>query len=79
MYITGVGDIEEGKDADEELCLLPDEDREISDADKERAIRQKEADENEIDTNDGEQIDNDRETGNDTCEENGNRDFFTQE
>lgn len=31
-------DIESGKGVDEELCLLPDEEREISDADKERAM-----------------------------------------
>lgn len=43
-----VDDIEEGKGADEELCLLPDEEREISDADKERALQnQQQADENE--------------------------------
>lgn len=43
-----VDDIEEGKGADEELCLLPDEEREISDADKERAMQnQQQADENE--------------------------------
>lgn len=31
-------DIEQGKGIDEELSLLPDAEREISDADKERAI-----------------------------------------
>lgn len=45
---TAVDDIEEGKGADEELCLLPDEEREITDADKERAMQnQQQADEND--------------------------------
>lgn len=45
---VAVDDIEEGKGADEELCLLPDEEREISDADRERAMQnQKQADETE--------------------------------
>lgn len=46
--IVAVDDIEEGKGADEELCLLPDEEREISDADRERAMQnQQQADEND--------------------------------
>lgn len=45
---TAVDDFEEGKGADEELCLLPDEEREITDADKERALQnQQQADEND--------------------------------
>lgn len=40
-------DLGEGQGADEEVCLLPDEEREISDADKERAILAKEAAEKE--------------------------------
>lgn len=40
-------DIEEGKGVDEEVSLLPDAEREISDADKERAILAKEAAEKE--------------------------------
>ncbi len=37
-----VDDIEEGKGVDEELSLLPDAEREISDADKERALQAEE-------------------------------------
>lgn len=40
-------DLDEGQGVDEEVCLLPDEEREISDADKERAILAKEAAEKE--------------------------------
>lgn len=40
-------DIEEGKDADQELCLLPDEDREISEQEKEQAIAYQQEAENE--------------------------------
>lgn len=47
FFYLSVDDIDEGQGADEEVCLLPDEEREISDADKERAILAKEADENE--------------------------------
>lgn len=43
----------EGQGADEEVCLLPDEEREISDADKERAILAKEAAEKEHEESDG--------------------------
>lgn len=43
----------EGEGADEEVCLLPDEEREISDADKERAILAKEAAEKEHEDGDG--------------------------
>lgn len=43
----------EGQGADEEVCLLPDEEREISDADKERAILAKEAAEKEHEEGDG--------------------------
>ena len=58
--LAAVDDIEEGKGADEELCLLPDEEeREISEAERERAMQNQqqaadEADENEqeSDTND---------------------------
>lgn len=47
FQFTAVDDIEEGKGVDEALSLLPDEEREISEADKERAILAKEAAENE--------------------------------
>lgn len=53
-------DLEEGQGADEEVCLLPDEERVISDADKERAILAKEAAEKEHDDGDGD-ADNDNE------------------
>lgn len=52
----------DGRGADEEVCLLPDEEREISDADKERAILAKEAAEKEHDEGDG---DNENENEND--------------
>lgn len=39
FLFIAVDDIEAGKGADEELCLLPDEEREISDADRERALQ----------------------------------------
>lgn len=54
-----VDDIEEGKGADEELCLLPDEEREISDADRERAMQnqQQAADENDDNENEQEESD----------------------
>lgn len=38
-----VQDVDASKGADEEVCLLPDTDREISEADKERAILAKES------------------------------------
>lgn len=69
-----VDDIEEGKGADEELCLLPDEEREISDADKERAMQnQQQADEN--DDQDNEAIDGISEA----IEENGTSKFISIE
>lgn len=55
ILCTAVDDIEEGKGADEELCLLPDEEREISDADKERALQnQQQADEHDDQENENE-------------------------
>lgn len=70
FLLTAVDDIEEGKGADEELCLLPDEEREISDADKERAMQnQQQADENE---NENEDQENEAGEGNlEAIEENG--------
>lgn len=71
-------DIEEGKDADEEVCLLPDEEREISDADKARAMANQEADENEENEaadNEGENETNelpDGEADSENIDENGN-------
>lgn len=54
---AAVDDIEEGKGADEELCLLPDEEREISDADKERAMQnQQQDDENDEQENEVSEI-----------------------
>lgn len=51
-----VDDIEEGKGVDEELSLLPDAEREISDADKERALQaEKDAAKESTKTNDNDQ------------------------
>lgn len=57
FFHAAVDDIEEGKGADEELCLLPDEEREISDADKERALQnQQQDDENDEQENEANEI-----------------------
>lgn len=66
---TAVDDIEEGKGADEELCLLPDEEREISDADKERAIQNQQQDDENDDQNDDENETIEKNT--ETADENG--------
>lgn len=65
LWHTAVDDIEEGKGADEELCLLPDEEREISDADRERAMQN--ADENDDNELENEAMD----TNLEAIEENG--------
>lgn len=62
-------DIEQGKGVDEELELLPDAECELSEADKERAIRAKEAAEKETD----EPVAETTETADDNEEEIGNR------
>lgn len=38
---SNVADLTEGQGADEEVCLLPDTEREISEADKQRALAAK--------------------------------------
>lgn len=58
--------MESGKGADEELCLLPDEEREISEAEKERAMADQEENE-EVDQENTEENEN---IG-DAIEENG--------
>lgn len=69
MFFSAVDDIEEGKGADEELCLLPDEEREISDADRERAMQnQQQADENDENDPENEAMDTNLEA---EIEENG--------
>lgn len=65
-----VDDLEEGKGADEELCLLPDEEREITDADKERALADQQAADNEDQENEANEVE-DQETTEQTIEENG--------
>lgn len=78
-----VDDIEEGKGADEELCLLPDEEeREISDADRERAManQQQVADENDEIENENEnenELESDTHDANlEAIEENGEQHFL---
>lgn len=48
MDFLAVDDIEQGQGVDEEISLLPDAEREISEADKERAILAMEAAEKEV-------------------------------
>lgn len=69
---VAVDDIEEGRGADE--LLLPDEEREISDADRERALQnQQEAEENDEPENEqeNEQDNETSETNIEAIEENG--------
>lgn len=78
-----VDDIEEGKGADEELCLLPDEEeREISDADRERAMQNQQQVADENDENDENENENENEMESDAndvnleaIEENGEKSF----
>lgn len=74
-FVLAVDDIEEGKGADEELCLLPDEEeREISDADRERAMQnqQQVADENDENEENENEIESDANDANlEAIEQNG--------
>lgn len=73
-----VDDIEEGKGADEELCLLPDEEeREISDADRERAMQnqQQAADENDENEENENEQESDANDLMEAIEENGKKHF----
>lgn len=73
ICFSAVDDLEEGRGADEELCLLPDEEREISDADKERAIANQQADENDDQDNEAVE-DQENEAPENNIEENGEYD-----